>query len=236
MQKINLFVACIVLVIGFVFVLQPPAASASSLITDIEHWAVKHTDINPCVTPELETDFYQSHRRMARLLPTLGEFIASVDQADATTVIGVYVCQVLALRIAQQPTNDPTYVSAELGTATQFRLAANYGTVGLLAHNDRSGERFLHLKIGHEVDVIRGDRSIHRYVVSRIRRLQPLRPDDPYSDFNDLDNGGDRLSSTQVFQQFFTGGDQVVFQTCISANGNFNWGRLFIIATPLLTN
>jgi hypothetical protein len=47
-----------------------------------------------------------------------------------------------------------------------------------------------------------------------------------------MENGGAQLSSTDLFNQMYTGGNKVVFQTCIYANGNWSWGRLFVTATP----
>jgi len=148
----------------------------------------------------------------------------------------VYVCHVLALKISQQPPNDPVYVSTEMGTVTQFRLAEQYGTLGLLAHNDRSGARFFGLRAGQEVDVVHGDGTIRRYIVKNIRRFKPINSEDPYSNFIDVDNGGTVITSSQVFQQIFVGNDQVVFQTCILAEGNPTWGRLFVTATPMAMN
>jgi hypothetical protein len=144
----------------------------------------------------------------------------------------VFVCDVLALEVTQQPANDPIFVAETFGTVTQSRLAADYGTIGLLAHNHLSGSQFFELARGQEVDIVYGDRTFHQYVISDIRRLRALDPDNPYSDFSDLDNAGPQLSSTQVFEQFFGGSDRVVFQTCISANGIRSWGRLFVTATP----
>lgn len=238
MPKRIFLICCIVFLMTFAFVLQPPIASATNLSesTHTLRLSPKHGGYDLCPSSSNQDDSQSAQREINETLPTLEEFTAFVVNADPTTIVGVYVCHVLALRVTQQPMDNPVYVSEDLGTATQFRLASAYGTIGLLAHNDRAGARFLNLMLGHEVDVVYGDGSIRRYLVSGIRHFQPLRPDDPYSDFNDLDNGGDPVSSTQVFQQFFTGGDQVVFQTCISANGNYTWGRLFVIATPLLTN
>ncbi|MBI5029155.1 MAG: hypothetical protein HZB51_01410 [Chloroflexi bacterium] len=174
--------------------------------------------------------------RTVDAFPSLEEFVASVKNGDAHSIAGVYVQRVLALRIVQQPANDPVYVSTEMGTATQFRLASSYGTLGLLAHNDRSGIKFFDLRKKQEVDVVYGDGTIRRYSVKNIRRFKPIRSEDPYSDFLDVDNGGALISSSQVFQQIFVGSDQVVFQTCIAADGNPTWGRLFVTATPMAVN
>jgi hypothetical protein len=191
---------------------------------------------NPCLSSARETMFPDAIRWTTDAFPTLAHFVQSNMSADANAITGVYVCRLLALRIVQQPENNPVYVSSDQGTATQFRLANRYGTLGLLAHNDQSGAQFFDLANGNEVDVVHGDGSIRRYVVSGIRHFRPIIADNPYSDFYDLDAPGDALSSSKVFQEIFANGDQVVFQTCITANGNPIWGRLFVIATPMSLN
>jgi hypothetical protein len=129
--------------------------------------------------------------------------------------------------------NNPAYVSPMNGTVTQFQTATQYGTTGLLAHNYLSGSYFSKLTLGQEIDIVNGDGAIRRYVVTNIRRFQALNPSSPYSNFVDLENGGAQLSSTELFNQTYAGGNKVVFQTCINANGNWSWGRLFVTATPM---
>ena len=162
--------------------------------------------------------------------------LAKFKRADSATVTGVFVCHVFTLDVTQQPANDPVFVSEERNTVTQFRLAARYGTIGLLAHNTDSGSGFFRLALGQEVDIVYGDGTVRPYVISEIRRFQALNPDNPYTDFVALDHGGARFSSTQVFAKFFQAGDRVVFQTCIDARGNPSWGRLFVTATPASDN
>lgn len=165
---------------------------------------------------------------------TLEEFAATVENGQAGQVVGVYVPDVLALPVVQQPADSPAYVTGNNGYITQFGLAAQYGTTGLLAHNYLSGALFFNLSAGQEVDVIYGDGFIRRYVISTTRHFQALNPSDPTSDFVDLDDdGGAHVSSAGLFDQIYAKGDQVVFQTCIDANGNPSWGRLFVIATPV---
>ena len=191
---------------------------------------------NPCLSTARGTLFPEAISWAVDSFPSLAEFARSTVSTDANAITGVYVCRLLALRVVQQPDDDPVYVSSEAGTATQFRLADRYGTLGLLAHNDRSGGQFFDLANGNEVDVVRGDGSIRRYIVSSIRHYRPIIADNPYSDFYDLDTPGDALSSSKVFQEIFASGDRVVFQTCIAADGNPIWGRLFVIATPMSMN
>ncbi len=163
----------------------------------------------------------------------LDKFVAQVNNGRADVVAGVYVDGVLALKVIQQPANDVNYISPMRGTATHFGFAAQAGTLGLLAHNYSSGDLFSNLVVGQEVDVVYGDGSVHRYQVSTVRHFQALSPMDPYTNLADLDNGNAQLSSTDVFNQVYGGGGMVVFQTCIKANGDSSWGRLFVTASPI---
>src|SRR5687767_9959562 len=58
------------------------------------------------------------------VLPTLDDFAASLKNGQAGQVVGVYVPQVLALPVTQQPANQAGYVNEIRGFATQFGLAA----------------------------------------------------------------------------------------------------------------
>ena len=165
-------------------------------------------------------------------LPTLEKFAGSVNTKQAGVVTGVYAPGVLALKVAQQPANDPAYVSTRAGSATQFQAAAANGVTGLLAHNYLAGAEFLNLAEGQEVWLIYGDGALKRYRVTRLSRFQALEPKNPYSPLVDLATGA-KASATQVFSQVYTGGGQVVFQTCISKDGDSSWGRLFVVATPV---
>jgi hypothetical protein len=163
---------------------------------------------------------------------TLDAFVTLLKNGQAGQVVGVYVPDVLALRVAQQPANNLTYVNANPGYATQFNLAEQYGVTGFLAHNYLSGALFFTLSAGQEVDVIYGDSSIRRYSISSLRHFQAISPTSPTSDFVDIDNSGARISNSDLFYQIYAG-NRVVFQTCINAYGNTSWGRLFVIATPV---
>ena len=165
-------------------------------------------------------------------MPSSEAFIASVADGQAGVVRGVYVPGVLALPVRQQPADNPTYVSPEAGTATQFASAAALGVTGLLAHNYLAGAEFFKLAAGQDVQIVYGDGAVKLYRVTAIYRYQALDPYSPYSNFVDLSTG-ETKSVGEVFTQVYTGGDHVTFQTCIANNGNPSWGRLFVIATPV---
>jgi hypothetical protein len=164
----------------------------------------------------------------------LDAFIATVKNGQSGQIVGVYIPQVLELKVVQQPANNPAYVDATLGHITQFKLAAQHGAIGLLAHNYLAGALFFTLSAGQEVDVVYGDGAIRRYTILVLRHFQALNPLSTASNFVDLDHqDSNQISNSDLFYQIYGQGDRVVFQTCITANGNTSWGRLFVIATPV---
>jgi uncharacterized protein YbjT (DUF2867 family) len=164
--------------------------------------------------------------------PTLAEFIAEVSDGQADVIRGVYVPEVLALPVEQQPGGDPAFVSPEAGVVTQFGMASGFGVTGLLAHNYLAGARFFDLAHGQPVSVIFGDGATQTYVVNDVQRYRALQPDSPYSNFINLDTG-EPLSATDLFLRVYVGVDHVTFQTCIELDGNASGGRLFVIATSI---
>ena len=164
-------------------------------------------------------------------LPTFGDFSRSVQNGDAKVLRGVYVANVLALPIVQQPAGNAGYISSTDGIITQFNMAAQYGNVGLLAHNHLSGRLFSQLAAGQEVRLVYGDGKTEVFVISEIQRYQALQPTSPYSSFRNLDRD-ETLTAEKMFKRVYFGDRHVTFQTCINSDGNASWGRLFIIATP----
>lgn len=212
-------------------------SSAVMDVSDVEEVITHPTQIVPLLQQEANPTTLPvalvSPTQVATATSALTSFVASVKNGEAGQVVGVYVPKILALHVTQQPLNDPAYVNASADYTTQFRLAANYGTIGLLAHNYLSGALFFNLSVGQEVDIIYGNGIIKRYAITALRHFQALRPTDPASNFVDIDNNsGTQISNADVFHQIYTG-NRVVFQTCINAHGNASWGRLFVIATPM---
>jgi hypothetical protein len=165
-------------------------------------------------------------------LPTFAEFSKSVQNGDAKVLRGVYVDKVFALPIIQQPANNAGFVSGNDGEITQFGMASQYGNVGLLAHNHLSGKSFSELAVGQEIRLVYGDGRTEVFVVSEVLHYQALQPTSPYSSFRNVDKDEPTLTAEQMFKRAYFGDRHVTFQTCIEANGNLSWGRLFVIATP----
>lgn len=168
------------------------------------------------------------------VLPDFTDFVKQVQNGEANVLRGVYVPDVLALPVTQQPTGDPNYVSNQNGEATQFSAALDRGNIGLLAHNNLSGRFFSQLAEGQEVRLVYGDGKVEYFIVTEILRFQALQPKSAWSRFRDM-RGEEVLSAGQVFERVYSGGRHITFQTCIRAYGNWNWGRLFVLAMPLST-
>ena len=147
-------------------------------------------------------------------------------------VSGVYFGKNRFLRVVNQPTGKPGYVSSISNTATNFQLAARYGNIGLIAHNYLAGRHFNDLKIGDKIYVMDRFGRKKNYRVIEILRYQAVNPRSTRSNFINLKNK--QLSTaTDVFKRVYTGKHHLVLQTCIKKGRNEEWGRIFIIAQPL---
>ena len=160
---------------------------------------------------------------------SLESFAASLNNGDGSKLVGVFVKNVMAVAVVQQ--SSASEVSTRSGTVTQFGIASQYGSVGLLAHNYLAGASFSKLGSGTEIVLVYGDGSTKKYQVNAVKKYQALSPNDPYSNFINLSNPDATLSSTDLFNETY-GSSSLVLQTCISKNGNSSWGRLFIMASP----
>lgn len=164
--------------------------------------------------------------------PALRGFIHLVSDGQTSVVRGLFVTGKMALRVVQQPANDWSFVSAELGDATQFQRAALNGVIGLLAHNYLSGRTFYRVKQGDRVEVVYGDGTVKSYQVSGTYRYQKIDPADLSSSLVDLSNGV-VVSSGQVFERFYNGADHLTLQTCLEKDGLSTWGLYFVVALPM---
>jgi hypothetical protein len=185
----------------------------------------------------LVTAFFYNPRPTQAFGPPRGahssftDFRRSVKNGAGDILRGVYVEDVLELPVVQQPADHPYYVSNRSGEATQFGMASQYGNIGLLAHNTLSGRYFSKLNIGQEVRLVYGDGRVEYFVIKHILRFRALEPESVTSSFQNLDRH-ETLSSGELFSRAYAGERRLVFQTCIAANGNVSWGRLFVIAVP----
>jgi hypothetical protein len=146
--------------------------------------------------------------------------------------VRVYVDAMLTFPVTKQPAGNPGYVSSEPGVVTEFALANAYNTIGLLAHNTLAGAEFTRLQPGQTITLIYEDNTSKAYQVVEVEHYQALSPNSPYSDFQSLDTTHRRLSASDLFYHVYAPGQRLILQTCIAANGNPAWGRLFVIAIP----
>jgi hypothetical protein len=164
-------------------------------------------------------------------LPDLATFTTWIKNGQTGQLRGVYVPDLLADDVVQQPANEVTFVSTSQDVITQFGAASSLGATGLLAHNFLAGEKFRQMKFGQVIYLVYGDGTVAQYVVSQVQQYQALQPESPYSEFIDLGTGRS-MSSTDVFHAAYGHPGMVVFQTCIASGDEPSWGRLFIIARP----
>lgn len=162
----------------------------------------------------------------------LQDFIASVANGNGNTLVGIYIPGVMAMPVGQQPAGNAGFVTREANQVTQFGIANQFGTVGLLAHNDLAGAQFSNISLEQYAILVYGDGHLEYYVIDQIQKYQALSPTSPYSDFVNLDGTDERLTATDLFNRIYAPGDRLVLQTCIAGEGNPSWGRMFIVATP----
>ncbi len=157
--------------------------------------------------------------------------ILNIEEIKAV-LSGVLIHDVGSFPVVQQPPGDTNYVSKNDGEVTEFSSASRYGNIGLLAHNYLSGKIFSQIRIGEEIQLVYSDGRVENFVVKETLRYKALDPKSPYSSFQNLDHEDEILSVGQMFDRAYEGGRHLTFQTCISAEGDLSWGRLFIIAVP----
>ncbi len=167
-------------------------------------------------------------------LPGLVAFSSQIANGKADQLRGVYVVNLFADQVMQQPSGEPGFVSPAPDVLTQFSGAAQFGSTGLLAHNYLAGTEFAQIQLGQTVYLVYGDGHTRAYLVTQRLTYRALQPDSAYSSFVDL-SSGEKLSAFVLFDSIYDRPGSVILQTCIEANGSPTWGRLFVIAEPDLS-
>jgi hypothetical protein len=219
--RLNRWITLVVLLLAFWL---PSATSASLPITGRGSSSL----ISVVHLPPPTIDSWTSREQ----LPSLNRFVDNLVNGQSGTVRGVYVPGFLALPVVQQPSGNTGFVSQQPGTATQFQLANRYGVIGLLAHNYLSGSEFFRLVEGLKVMVVRGDGSLQAYRISQVKQYRKLSPGSNWSHYIDLETG-ERLTTYQVFTQYYQGEHHLTFQTCLEKDGLETWGLRFVVAEPV---
>jgi|WetSurMetagenome_2_1015567.scaffolds.fasta_scaffold203392_2 hypothetical protein len=164
-------------------------------------------------------------------LPSLEDFTLQVSNGQAGQLRGIYIPGILASLVVQQPAGMDDFVSPWQNVITQFSLASRLGSTGLLAHNYLTGETFGLLKEGQKIELIDGSGRISTFMVTEILRYQAMDSDNTATRFLDLESQTP-IKSADLFNKVYNRPGLVIFQTCIKNNGDPNWGRLFVIASP----
>ena len=164
-------------------------------------------------------------------LPGLDTFVEQVSNGQTGQLRGVYIPGIQASAVVQQPAGMNGFVSPRQNVLTQFRLASKQGSTGLLAHNYLAGKSFEMLQPGQEIDLIDGRGNISTFTVTEILRYQALEPNSNVSTFIDLKDLNS-ISADNLFIKIYGRPGRLVLQTCIQAENNPSWGRLFVIAQP----
>ncbi|MBE0699722.1 MAG: hypothetical protein IH586_22580 [Anaerolineaceae bacterium] len=164
----------------------------------------------------------------------LQNFIASVRNNQQGTLTGVYAPGLFGMPVTGQSGGDENYVSSEENILTQYSKPSQYGVTALLAHNYLNGGKLIsQLQPDQVIYLVYGDGKTTQYHITGIQYYQALSPHDVRSDFRDLNGpGGAVISYNQLFDKVYTKSNQLVFQTCLEANGDLSWGRIFISADP----
>ena len=166
-------------------------------------------------------------------LPSLQAFANEIKTGKAEELVGLYIPEILAAQVTSQPRGDAGFVNPWPNFVTVFSDASKFGSTGLLAHNYLAGQGFSQLKKHQTLNLIHGNGTTSLFVVTEILRYRAQEPNSVTSTFKNLENG-ESLTASELFLKVYDRPGMVILQTCISAEGNASWGRLFIIAEPIL--
>jgi len=166
-------------------------------------------------------------------LRVFDQFIEDLKNGNPDQIVGLWVENIMALRVVYQPSSNPGFVSTEDEVATYFLYPwQKAGNHGLLAHNYLAGRYFFDVKVGDIITLVFGDGYYLDFEVTEIKEFQALQPDSPYSDYIDLISG-EQLTVSNVFIEVYMGDFHTTLQTCIANGAETEWGRQFTIAPPL---
>jgi hypothetical protein len=158
----------------------------------------------------------------------LANFAGGLRQGIARQVAGVYSQDVMAFPVWQQPYHEFSFVYNQSDVVTEYRPARDAtGNIGLMAHNNMAGSQFYRLDIGSVVSVVFGDGSVSHFQIVEVQKYQIV------NDYEVLDLQTGQVTGTgNVFYLVYGGDYRLVLQTCITQDGNPEWGRMFWIAKP----
>lgn len=188
----------------------------------------------PTATPEIEEEKVSRSEVLENSkLPAFDQFIQDLKTGESGRVAGIWVDNILALRVVYQPSDQPAFVSTDEDVATFFLLPwEKAGNYGLIAHNNLAGKYFFNLQVGDIISLVFGDGDYMDFEITQIKQFQALQPHNVHTNFLDTATG-EQLTVNEVFFEVYMGDFHTTLQTCIAYGGNSEWGRLFTIAPPL---
>jgi len=214
----------------FLFMFVPPLASMHGNGNPTQTHGFKKAVVNSIRTFHLNQD--GKKRKDPLVKKFAGQSVKPDHDEETRWIRSVSVPNMFSYDIVQQPESDPYYVSSSNNLVTEFSLAREHGTIGLVAHNNLAGNLFNDLVLGQEIQIVYTDGHTDRYTVSAIYRFRALEPTNTESQFVDLDSK-EVFTATELFERMYTGAPHVTFQTCIYASGDPSWGRFFAVAIPM---
>ena len=217
------FLSLISVIVLFTFV-PPPVAPQKNTLSKIQ--TIRKLDADHCLDLPVKLE------RGPISFPPPARITKPIESGTTGLISQVLVPKVFSYLVVQQPKDSPYYVSSANNLVTEFGLAKKYGTIGLIAHNHLAGKQFDKLTLGQEIYIIYQDGHKDRYIVSEIYHFHALDSTNINSLFIDLVSN-EVLTAAELFDEMYTGTPHVTFQTCIYANGDDSWGRLFVIARPI---
>jgi len=166
-------------------------------------------------------------------LPTPESVMSAAENTQPGVLRELEINDLIKLTVVQQPHENRGFVSPVQDYVTEYQTATDFGTIGLLAHNYLAGQYFFQISAGQEIRLTDSNDRTERFVVTHIQRYQAIVPNSASSDFIDLATG-EYLTASQLFRKTYgSRSGALILQTCIEAQQNQSWGRLFIIAEPV---
>lgn len=117
--------------------------------------------------------------------------------------------------VVQQP--NQLWVSSQKNVLTQYELAGELGTYGILAHSEYAGKQFRKLDLGETVSVKFENETVADYIVGEISYFSVV-PRGNTADYIESSTG---LTYTflDMMKRFYMNENKITFQTCVGKNG-----------------
>ncbi len=174
------------------------------------------------------TEFRQSY--VSSPIESRDAFVNSILNGESDQLVGVWLPGLTGLDVIYQPQNQPGYVNEKMNNVTVFQLAADFGSIGLLAHANKAGTYFHKLNKNQVIMLIYGDGVLVKYMVIDILEYQAVEPKNALTDFKSSDTTAELLTQEELFHEIYATPGRLILQTCIIKGNENYWGRKFIVA------